>query len=266
MGRLSETPILANKVLAMASAVFTWGVKQEIVTVNPCRNVDRNKTTSRERVLSDSELSRFWAACGKYGIPGLALKLILILGQRPGEVSHMRFEHVVDGWWMLPGEVIAPGTKNGCSHRVWLPKPAQDILSELKAAAGFVLTGSRGRVVARLDRTMSAKADANRARAAAPATLAPASDLGLTLAPAPERPGTEHRGVLVIGIDPTGRAADLGVETGDIILEAGGKPVQAPEDIGNALDAARGAGHHAILMRLKSGDGMRFVAVPVDPA
>jgi integrase len=159
MGRLSETPILANKVLAMASAVFTWGIKQEIVTVNPCRNVDRNKTTSRERVLSDSELPRFWSACGKYGIPGLALKLILILGQRPGEVLHMRFEHVVDGWWMLPGEVIAdtwPGTKNGCSHRVWLPKPAQDILSELKAAAGFVLTGSRGRAVARLDRTMSA--------------------------------------------------------------------------------------------------------------
>jgi serine protease Do len=72
--------------------------------------------------------------------------------------------------------------------------------------------------------------------------------------------------VLVIGIDPTGRAADLGVEIGDIILEAGGKPVQVPEDIGHALDAARSAGHHAILMRLKSGDPMRFVAVPVDPA
>ena len=110
------------------------------------------------------------------------------------------------------------------------------------------------------------EADANRARAAAPATLAPASDLGLMLASAPERPGTEHRGVLVIGIDPTGSAAELGVEIGDIILEAGGKPVQALEDIGHALDAARGAGQHGILMRLKSGDAVRFVAVPVDPA
>jgi serine protease Do len=111
------------------------------------------------------------------------------------------------------------------------------------------------------------EADANGARAAASATLAPASDdLGLMLTPAPEEPGTEHRGVLVIGIDPTGRAADLGVEIGDIILEAGGKPVQAPADIGNALDVARGAGHHAFLMLLKSGDAMRFVAVPVDPA
>jgi serine protease Do len=70
----------------------------------------------------------------------------------------------------------------------------------------------------------------------------------------------------VIGIDPTGSAAELGLEIGDIILEAGGKPVQAPEDVGRALDAARGAGHQAILMRLKSGDAMRFVAVPVDPA
>jgi serine protease Do len=113
---------------------------------------------------------------------------------------------------------------------------------------------------------VSKEADAKRARAAAPATLAPASDLGLMLVPAPERPGTEHRGVLVIGIDPTGSAAELGVEIGDIILEAGGKRVQALEDIGHALDAARGAGQHGILMLLKSGDAMRFVAVPVDPA
>jgi serine protease Do len=86
----------------------------------------------------------------------------------------------------------------------------------------------------------------------AAATLALASGLGLQLAPAPEKPGSEQRGVLVIGIDPTGRAADLGVEIGDIILEAGGKPMQAPADIGKALDAARGAGHHEPGRRLRS--------------
>ena len=41
----------------------------------------------------------------------------------------MRHEHIVDGWWEMPGEPVPalgwPGTKNGESHRVWLPKVAQ---------------------------------------------------------------------------------------------------------------------------------------------
>jgi hypothetical protein len=39
-----------NQVLAAASAIFSWAVKQEIVLNNPCRGVDKNK--SRERILS----------------------------------------------------------------------------------------------------------------------------------------------------------------------------------------------------------------------
>ena len=52
-----EAPIVANQTLAAASAIFTWAVKQEIITVNPCHGVDRNPTTDRERVLSDAEIS-----------------------------------------------------------------------------------------------------------------------------------------------------------------------------------------------------------------
>src|SRR5262249_4400350 len=48
----------------------------------------------------------------------------------PGEVGHMRAEHIVDGWWEMPGKPSGdwPGTKNGQSHRVWLPQPAQALL------------------------------------------------------------------------------------------------------------------------------------------
>ena len=55
-----EAPIVANQTLAAASAIFTWAVKQEIVTVNPCQGVDRNPTTDRERVLSDAEVAQLW--------------------------------------------------------------------------------------------------------------------------------------------------------------------------------------------------------------
>jgi len=53
-------------VLASASAIFTWAIKEEIITDNPCKLVERNETRSRERVLSDRELPLFWGAfCSK---------------------------------------------------------------------------------------------------------------------------------------------------------------------------------------------------------
>jgi integrase len=160
MGRI-EAPVLANQILAAASAIFSWAVKQEIVAVNPCRGVDRNETRSRERILSDSEIPKFWAAFDDAGlVRGAALKVVLLTGQRPGEVAHMRREHIADGWWTMPGEPVPaigwPGTKNGETHRVWLPKAVQDIIAELSdgATPGFVFAATRGGPVDRLDAAM----------------------------------------------------------------------------------------------------------------
>jgi integrase len=144
-----EAPVLANQVKAAASAIFSWAVKQEIVTANPCAGVDGNETQSRERVLSDSELPQFWAAFDSAGlVRSSALKVILLTGQRPGEVAHMRREHIKDGWWEMPGKPVKvlgwPGTKNGASHRVWLPKAALAIIADVgEGDAGFVFGGRR---------------------------------------------------------------------------------------------------------------------------
>src|SRR5262245_59477974 len=71
-----EALILANQVAAAASAIFSWAVKQEILATNPCRGVDRNKTTSRERILSDSEVPQFWSSFDDVGVVSDALKLV----------------------------------------------------------------------------------------------------------------------------------------------------------------------------------------------
>jgi integrase len=158
-------PILANQVLASASAIFTWAIKEELarVKVNPCSKVDRNKTTIRERILSDSEIPQFWTAFDDASlvslVEGMALKMILLTGQRPGEVAHMRTEHIVDGWWEMPGDPIAklnwPGTKNAQSHRIWLPKAAQQIIEEI-GTSGMIFAGARGMAVNGLDKDMRA--------------------------------------------------------------------------------------------------------------
>jgi hypothetical protein len=62
--RQIPAPVLANHVLASVSAVFTWAMREEILEANPCKQVPRNETRSRERVLSESEIPKFWNAFG----------------------------------------------------------------------------------------------------------------------------------------------------------------------------------------------------------
>jgi serine protease Do len=83
--------------------------------------------------------------------------------------------------------------------------------------------------------------------------------LGLMLAPA----GGGAGGVVVVDIDSSGLASEHGFKTGDIILDVGGKKVVTPVDVRNAMRDAQQSGKRAVLMRLKSDDMTRFVAIPI---
>ena len=62
--------------------------------------------------------------------------------------------------------------------------------------------------------------------------------LGLTLAPAADVAGAGGPGVAVIGVDPDGPAAEQGFQTGDIILDVGGKAVANAADVRKAIGEA----------------------------
>jgi len=85
--------------------------------------------------------------------------------------------------------------------------------------------------------------------------------LGLTLAPAGEVAGSGSEGVVVTEVDANGVAAEHGFKTGDVILEVGGRKVASPADIGTALGNAQKDGKRTVLMRVKSGEGTKFVAL-----
>ena len=90
--------------------------------------------------------------------------------------------------------------------------------------------------------------------------------LGLSVAPANDVAGSGGQGVVVTGVDPDGPAADQGFQTGDIILDVDGKSVANARDVRNALTEAKAQGKHDLLMRVKTNDGMRFVAMPLSNA
>jgi serine protease Do len=87
------------------------------------------------------------------------------------------------------------------------------------------------------------------------------SHLGLSLAPAGREPG-----VVVAEVDPMSLAADFGFKPGDVILEVAGKTVGTPSEVRHALGKARAEGKRSVLMRVKSNQGTRFVAIPLGRA
>jgi len=90
--------------------------------------------------------------------------------------------------------------------------------------------------------------------------------LGLSLAPAAKVNGAGDEGVVVTQVDPDGAAAARGFKTGDVILDIGGRAVNAPADVRRVMNDAKAGGKRTVLMRVKSEQGMRFVAIPVGDA
>jgi serine protease Do len=90
--------------------------------------------------------------------------------------------------------------------------------------------------------------------------------LGLTLAPSDKSSTAGGNGVVVTAVAEGGVAADHGFQVGDVILEIGGKPVSTPADVRKSLADARTEGKHTVLFRVKSGDGTKFVALPIGNA
>jgi serine protease Do len=103
------------------------------------------------------------------------------------------------------------------------------------------------------------------ARASTEQRDAPSADvvpnLGLSLAP-----GTRGEGAMIVQVDPNGVAAELGIKTGDVILEVAGAKVASPGDVSKHLEQARSSGKRTVLLRLKSGEATRFVALPLSRA
>jgi serine protease Do len=91
-------------------------------------------------------------------------------------------------------------------------------------------------------------------------------DLGLTLVPAPELPGSKSKeGVAVAGVDPNSKAADQGIKRGDIIVELNSKPVSTVEDVSSGIREAREKGKRVVLLQIRGRDKQsRFLALPLD--
>jgi integrase len=131
-----RAPIMANRTLALVRKMFNFAIEHSWLETNPCQMIKRMAPDrQRDRVLSEEEVRKFWAALDEeHPIIVALFKIRLLTAQRGGEVhgatwSEMDFD---SGWWTIPAE----RAKNGLAHRVPLSPPALKILKELKSKAG----------------------------------------------------------------------------------------------------------------------------------
>ena len=81
--------------------------------------------------------------------------------------------------------------------------------------------------------------------------------LGLAVAPAT---GPDAEGVVVTDVDANADAGQK-VRVGDVILEISGSLVRSPDDLANGVRDANKLQRRAVLLRVKSGNETRFVAI-----
>ena len=134
--RIAEkTPTQANRVLAFLKRFFNWCISRDLLINSPANGIGKAKTeSSRDRVLSASELKSIYQATYKMDYPfGSLFRILILTGQRLNEVAGCSWEEfdLENQKWELPKD----RSKNKISHLVHLSVPVLKEMCELKPVA-----------------------------------------------------------------------------------------------------------------------------------
>ncbi|SEP71833.1 tyrosine-type recombinase/integrase [Nitrosomonas ureae] len=134
--------ITANRVLALTSSIFGWGISAGLWELNPAIGVKRNKENTRDRFIQGDELPRFFEAVAKEENDAIRdyVLISLLTGARRANVLSMRWQNIN----FDRAEWRIEETKNGTPQTVTLSQEAIEILQARKPSnhAIFVFPGS----------------------------------------------------------------------------------------------------------------------------
>jgi integrase len=123
------SPYQANRVIALASKMFSLAIRWQMRRDNPAKGIERNYEAKRKRYLSGDEMARLTAALAEFPDRDIAdaIRILLLSGARRGEVLAMKWADVdlAAGTWSKPGST----TKQWTDHVVPLSAPARQLLA-----------------------------------------------------------------------------------------------------------------------------------------
>jgi integrase len=138
----------ANRVISVASKMFTLAIRWHLRSDNPVKGVERNPETKRKRYLTGDELARLTRALAEYPDQQTAnvFRLLLLTGARKGEVLGARWDQFdLDNRrvWIKP----AATTKQRTEHEIPLGDGALTLLKTMRKAtpdAEYLFPGRSG--------------------------------------------------------------------------------------------------------------------------
>jgi integrase len=138
----SGRPVRANRILAVASKMFSLALRpragedlpwRNAMQGNPCRGVQRNREEPHERFFSQAELAAIGEALSAYpGDQAAAdcVRLVMLTGCRPGEalLADWRQFDAEPEFWVKP----SAHTKQRKVHKVPLAPPVIELIERLR--------------------------------------------------------------------------------------------------------------------------------------
>jgi integrase len=138
----SGHPVLANRVIATASKMFSLALKskagedkpwRDAALGNPCHGVARNQEEGRERFFSEAEIAAISDALTEFGdvAAANAVRLCMLTGARPAEVLSAKWNQVDEqpGFWIKPSST----TKQRKTHKLALSPAALELFDRMRA-------------------------------------------------------------------------------------------------------------------------------------
>ena len=138
-GVRKRAPVTANRLQGLLVRMFNFASERGILEHSPLTGMRRGKEKARARVLTDDEIELLWGALDLerkdidiYRPTKLALKMILLTGQRPGEVAGAKWEDFDGEWWTIP----AAATKTREENPVPILPMIQEVIDEARIYSG----------------------------------------------------------------------------------------------------------------------------------
>ena len=136
----SGRPVRANRILAIASKMFSLSLVplagetspwRNAIQGNPCKGIERNHEEGRERFFSQAELTAISDALAKYpGVAADCVRLIMLTGARPSEAMKAQWEEFdrEPGYWIKPSAHV----KQRKTHKLPLSPAAIELIERLR--------------------------------------------------------------------------------------------------------------------------------------
>ena len=134
-----RAPVTANRLQSVMVRMFNFAAERGILEHSPLAGMKKKREQARRRVLTNEEIKLLWTALRLdnltmdiYRVSKLALKMILLTGQRPGEVCGMIWDEIEGDTWNMPAKRM----KGKEAHSVPLSSMALEVIAQARIYSG----------------------------------------------------------------------------------------------------------------------------------